>query len=146
VDATAPGGTAVVFSASATDDRDGVVAVTCVPPSGSTFPVGTTPVACRATDADGAESSGTFLVTVRGAGDQLADLLTAVQGVGPGRSLPAKVASATEFLAAGDAGAACRTLAAFVNEVRAQAGKHIPSATAAELTADAERIRAVLGC
>jgi uncharacterized repeat protein (TIGR01451 family) len=36
----------------------------CVPPSGSTFPVGQTPVACTATDSGGAQATCTFLVTV----------------------------------------------------------------------------------
>jgi len=45
-------------------DRDPNATLVCVPPSGSLFPVGTTPVFCTATDASGNQSSCTFLVKV----------------------------------------------------------------------------------
>jgi hypothetical protein len=48
----------------ATDDVDGNVAVTCSPPSGSSFPVGTTTVNCIARDNAGNQSSTSFTVTV----------------------------------------------------------------------------------
>ncbi len=41
----------------------------------------------------------TFTVTVRGAPAQLSDLLTAIQGVGPGTSLSDKVTTAQNQLA-----------------------------------------------
>jgi hypothetical protein len=49
----------------ATDQVDGNVTVTCVPDSGSTFPVGTTSVACTSTDAAGNSASLTFIVAVK---------------------------------------------------------------------------------
>jgi HYR domain-containing protein len=49
--------TPVTFDATATDACDGSVAVTCVPPSGSTFRRGTTSVTCSATD--GSDQTGT---------------------------------------------------------------------------------------
>jgi hypothetical protein len=52
------------WSASAQDLVDGAVGVTCVPPSGSTFALGTTEVHCSAADARGNQSSGSFAVTV----------------------------------------------------------------------------------
>ena len=64
VTATSPDGTAVSYIASAADDTDGVVPVTCHPASGSVFPLGTTSVACTATDAAGNTASGQFPVTV----------------------------------------------------------------------------------
>ncbi len=45
-------------------DNCGVVSVVCNPPSGTTFPVGTTPVTCVATDAAGNTATCTFDVTV----------------------------------------------------------------------------------
>jgi hypothetical protein len=63
-DMTVPFGTAVTFSASATDLVDGTVAVDCSPSSGSSFPLGTTTVHCSATDAHGNSAPGTFRVTV----------------------------------------------------------------------------------
>src|SRR2546428_3905333 len=40
-----------------TDNCPGTAAPTCTPPSGSTFPLGTTTVTCSATDASGNPSS-----------------------------------------------------------------------------------------
>jgi predicted outer membrane repeat protein len=65
VDATGPGGAIVMFTASAVDDVDGPLPVTCTPASGSTFPVGVTTVTCTATDASGNVGSASFTVTVR---------------------------------------------------------------------------------
>ena len=42
------------------------VAVTCAPPSGSSFPVGSTQVACTATDARGASAACAFAIVVAG--------------------------------------------------------------------------------
>ncbi len=63
---TAPtsAGTAVTFTASASDAIDPRPQVTCAPPSGSTFAVGTRTVSCTATDASGNSASRTFTVTV----------------------------------------------------------------------------------
>jgi len=46
-----------------TDNCPGATTV-CVPPSGSTFPVGQTPVSCTATDSGGSQSTCAFDVTV----------------------------------------------------------------------------------
>jgi hypothetical protein len=63
-EATGPNGAEVGYTATATDDTDGSVEVTCAPASGSTFPIGTTPVNCSATDQAGNEATGSFEVTV----------------------------------------------------------------------------------
>ena len=52
------------FSASATDVHDPDPTVDCVPPSGSTFPIGETLVTCTATDDADNSSLCTFTVTV----------------------------------------------------------------------------------
>lgn len=65
VEANGPSGSVVTFSPTATDDVDGSVAVSCLPPSGSSFPLGTTTVVCSASDAAGHKTSGSFTVTVR---------------------------------------------------------------------------------
>lgn len=54
----------VTYSATATDLVDGVVSITCTPPSGSTFPLGTTSVSCSAADTRGNSASGSFSVLV----------------------------------------------------------------------------------
>jgi HYR domain len=64
VDTESTGGRSVTFSASATDNVDGPLPVSCSPASGSTFPVGTTKVTCTATDSHGNTGSASFDVTV----------------------------------------------------------------------------------
>jgi hypothetical protein len=65
VDATEPGGARVIWlDTPAMDVCDGPVPVTCVPGSGSLFPLGTTDVVCTATDMAGNEATCTFQVTV----------------------------------------------------------------------------------
>jgi subtilisin-like proprotein convertase family protein len=73
VNATGPAGAVVTYTASATDN-EGTATVICVPPSGATFPVGTTTVTCTATDASSNRVSGSFTVTVLSANDLLAQL------------------------------------------------------------------------
>ena len=53
----------VTFAATVSDNCPGAT-IDCVPPSGSTFPVGTTTVTCTATDAAGNSDTCTFTVTV----------------------------------------------------------------------------------
>ncbi len=64
-EATGPSGAVVSYGASATDNVDGPLPVTCSPASGSTFPLGVTVVTCSATDKAGNTSSGSFIVTVQ---------------------------------------------------------------------------------
>lgn len=64
VEATGPNGATATFTATAEDLVDGDVTVACDYASGATFPVGTTTVACTATDAAGNTGSGELLVVV----------------------------------------------------------------------------------
>jgi hypothetical protein len=52
-------------SPTASDARDGAVPVSCAPPSGSKFPLGTTDVTCTATDRSGNSAKSGFGVLVR---------------------------------------------------------------------------------
>jgi hypothetical protein len=65
-EATGPGGAAVSWTIAATDNLDPNPTINCDHTSGSTFPVGTTPVDCTATDSAGNVSSphASFSVTV----------------------------------------------------------------------------------
>jgi HYR domain-containing protein len=58
-------GEVVSFTVTATDNLDPSPVVVCVPPSGSTFPPGTTLVVCTATDASGNASTCQFPVSVQ---------------------------------------------------------------------------------
>ena len=65
IDRVADGpGQVVTFTVTAVDDLDPEPVVVCVPPSGSTFPRGTTLVNCTATDASGNQSTCQFPVSV----------------------------------------------------------------------------------
>ena len=64
VAATSAEGAVVKFAATAVDNADGPVAVTCTPASGSTFPVGITKVACTSTDKKGNTRSAALSITV----------------------------------------------------------------------------------
>jgi uncharacterized delta-60 repeat protein len=143
-DATGPAGAVVSFVVSATDDVDPNPTVACLPASGGVFSIGDTAVTCVATDHSNNSATAGFRVHVKGAAEQLADLERAVVGVGPGRSLVQKVRQAEAYLRCRDVGATIRALKAFVNEVRAQAGKSIARGLAARLTASATRIAHVL--
>ena len=59
-----PGGTAITYSVAATDNSGTAPTVTCNPPSGSTFPVGTTTVTCTAEDAAHNNATASFTATV----------------------------------------------------------------------------------
>jgi hypothetical protein len=54
----------VTYTATATDIVDGAITPVCDPPSGSTFPVGTTEVVCTATDSSLNVNVASFFVTV----------------------------------------------------------------------------------
>jgi HYR domain len=141
--AEGPGGRPVSYNASAVDDVDGTVAVTCAPPSGSTFPIGTTSVTCTASDAAGNAASASFTVHVKGASEQVADLLALVDSYGLsklGSSLQGKLATAQELLAARKPRRAEETLKAFIAQVKAQAGKGLSEEQADALTTSALRI------
>jgi hypothetical protein len=149
VDATHPNGAVVSFSASATDDVDGAVPVTCAPASGSTFPIGTTTVNCTATDAAGNTANASFSVHVKGAPEQVADLIALVDSYNLrllGAALHDKLVKVQEFLAANKPKRACEKLDSFVAQVKEQRGKRISVEQADSLTLDARRIKAVIGC
>lgn len=146
VNATHPDGATVIYEVSAVDEVDGPVAVTCAPPSGSTFAIGSTVVTCSASDSSGNTAHAQFPVAVAGAEEQLAELLELVTGIGPGTSLADKVQSARAALQAGDVRDACERLVAFAYESQAQSGKKLTAEQARDLAFAAARIRAVLAC
>ncbi len=148
INATSPAGAQVLYVATAVDLVDGVVPVTCFPPSGTIFPIGSTTVNCSASDSHGNTATGSFNVHVKGAGEQVSDLLRLVEGgnLGTGTSLSDKLQAVLAYIATGDKADACGTLAAFIHQVQAQSGSQIPAGTADQLIAAAQRIRAVLGC
>ena len=57
-------GAPVTYDVSASDEHDGTVTPTCDPPSGSTFPIGSTTVNCSAQDSAGNRATKSFLVVL----------------------------------------------------------------------------------
>jgi hypothetical protein len=149
VDATTPAGATVAYAVSAMDLVSGSVAVTCSP-SGSSFPIGVTMVACTASDAFGNAAGGSFTVSVKAPAAQVNDLQQSVLSYGlPSGTesiLSSKVSAASQALASGNTMVACGNLGALINKVSAQSGKNIPIDTANEIIADARRIMAASGC
>ena len=81
LETTDPAGAVVDYSMpTATDDRDPAPGVTCAPPPGALFAVGTTTVTCTATDIDGNSSSGAFDVAVTLASGEVPDTTPPVIG------------------------------------------------------------------
>jgi chitodextrinase len=64
LEAAGPDGAVATYTGSATDVPDGPLPVTFTPPSGSTFPIGTTPVVATAQDFAGNRATATFDITV----------------------------------------------------------------------------------
>lgn len=148
-DATGPTGAVVTYAVTATD-LSGTATLTCSPTSGSTFPIGTTMVACQAHDASGNAATGTFSVTVKGATAQIGDLQRAVAGLdlqeGTETSVQAKLSAALDALNAHDVVDACGSLGALINQINAQTGKKISLSDAQALLATVQRIRSAAGC
>jgi hypothetical protein len=154
VNATSPAGAAVSYTVSATDGADPNPTLSCSTPSGSGFPIGQWTVTCVATDQSGNSSTGSFTVKVKGAKEQLADLIQKV--INTSSLSPAAktllIGKLNQLLASFDPTnpaqkqAVCLALQIFKEAVQLQAGKTITQAQAAAWIADANRIRAVLGC
>lgn len=75
-------GAVVTYATSAKDGNNQPLTPTCTPPSGSVFPVGTTTVTCKATDAQGRVTTGAFNVTVTLTGTCAGEPVTIVAAPG----------------------------------------------------------------
>ena len=82
------------------------------------------------------------------ASEQVRELLVASIGVGPGQALPdqAMVIQAAIDSNPTNTATACAGIVSYLGLVKAQAGKHVSTATAAVLTTDASTLAATLGC
>jgi HYR domain/von Willebrand factor type A domain len=85
VEATSPSGATVSYDASAVDNVDGPLTPTCIPPSGSVFPLGATTATCQATDAAGNTGTGTGTITVV---DTTPPTAACPEGPNPGGHVP----------------------------------------------------------
>ena len=149
--ATSPAGAEVTYVVTATDNCPGPVDLLCQPASGSTFPIGVTTVSCVAEDVAGNMATSSFTVRVKGAAEQISDLITEIQnsGLSPGTasSLLGKLQDASLLVSKGNITGACGKLKDFIDAVSAQAGgRKLTEAQAQQFIMEATRIRAVLGC
>ncbi len=99
-EASGPDGAAVTYEVSASDLVSGAATATCTPASGSTFPLGTTTVACTADDAVGNEGLASFDVVVE---DTTAPVVTVPadmieEATGPDGADVGYAASATDLV------------------------------------------------
>jgi hypothetical protein len=82
--------------------------------------------------------------------EQIEDLTDLIEGlnlpVGTASSLITKLQNALTAIDAGDTATACDSLTAFINATRAQSGKKLTAAQAADLITAAEEIKLALGC
>ena len=152
-DATSPAGATVAYTAPTAFEGSEVenIPVTCVPASGSVFainpPRNFTTVTCTATDTEGSTSTATFLVHVRGAAEQITNLIVVVDSIPGGKqSFEDQLDNALTDVNAGNISLACGDLSDFINHVRAQSGKQLTVGQANQLISAAAQIRAVLGC
>ncbi len=150
VDAVAPTGVSVTYSATATDRVSGEIAPQCTPASGSTFAIGDTTVTCSATDNAGNTGTATFGVHVKGPDEQLVDLRALVDSLSIDDTLKtrllAQVDDTRKQLATDRTNAVCGGLADFISAVSKESGKRLTAEQADRLVADGTRIRGVLGC
>lgn len=149
VNATSPAGVVVSFAPTVVDNCPGTV--TCIPASGSVFAIGDTSVFCTATDGSANQASCSFNVHVKGAAEQTADLLAAVNGwnlskAGLKSALLVQLNATLASLQNNQLVAACGSLKSFIDLVDSQRNKAITSSDADYLIAAATQIRAVIGC
>lgn len=100
----------------------------------------------RVISAEVGDLSGPAIMVFPDAATALADLIECSDGIGPGKSLPAKARSAAASLASGDVAGTCTALAGYASEVTAQAGKKVDALAAPSLLSEVSAIRADLGC
>ena len=148
VAATTGNGAKVVFPTPAASDNCPGVRVICVPPSGTTFPIGTSTVNCTAIDTSGNQAACSFTIRVKGAAEQIQDLIVLVSSFhlasGTENSLTSKLKSALAALAAGDKKAAGDFLQSFIEHADAQSGKKLTKAQANSLIAAATQVKTVI--
>jgi predicted outer membrane repeat protein len=151
VNATSPAGAVVAFTVSATDAVDPSPLVTCSPASGSRFPIGLTTVQCTATDQAGNSAQASFTVTVKGAAQQILDLidktLAFMDQPQLEATLKARLEAVVAALVANRPTVVCRLLNDYSFAVRgAPPRAGLTRAEKDELVADATRIKTVVAC
>jgi HYR domain-containing protein len=145
--ANSPSGAVVNYQVSATDNV-AVSSLDCTMPSGSTFPIGVTPVECTAADAAGNSKAASFDVTVYDAPTQMSNLIQYVLGLGMSNGVTNPLvnqlqAAFSQF--GGDNHVACVKMNDFISMV-SKKSSGIPVGSVPYMNTEAGRIIAVLAC
>jgi hypothetical protein len=151
VNAVSPTGANVDYTVTAEDAGDPSPAIACTPPSGSRFAIGTTEVNCTATDDAGNIGRAKFIVKVKGAPEQIADLadkLRLIKSLAPMQTtMRAYLESAADCIIRKDKTRACSYADVFVVALKYAASRGwLTNAQTNDLIADVTRIKAVIGC
>jgi hypothetical protein len=152
VNATNASGAVVNYPDAVASDNCGIASLTYSKNAGTVFAIGTTSVTSTAVDTSGNTNTCTFTVKVNGASEQITNLIALVNGLQDVKSatknaLVVKLNAAQKTLGQGNLALACSNLQDFTNLAMAQAGKReLKTDQANSLIAEAQRIRAVLGC
>lgn len=150
VNASGPSGAPVSFTPPTASDNCAVT-VNCAPAPGNTFPIGTTTVVCTATDTGGNIATTSFTITVKGARDQVVDLGALIRGLALSRDTKSNLTEFTDNalrdLDRNRASKACQDLSDLISKVNDLLhDRKLTTAQATQLTAEATRIRNVIGC
>ena len=146
VDATSPAGATVAFTPTASDNCS-VASLVSVPASGSVFPVGDTTVNCTAKDPAGNQNSCSFSIHVKGAAEQLNDLIGLINGLPIQTKIKQSLLNELTETVNELGTTPCDELSKFIDKVvKAQKAKKLSAAQTTQLISDANRIAAVLGC
>src|SRR5450759_1387519 len=155
VNATSPSGAVVDYQFTVTDNV-AVTSLTCTigilgatsKPSGSTFPIGSWPVTCTASDAAGNRKSLSFDVTVLDAQAQMENLIQYILdlGMSDGTTNPLVNQLQAAFgSSVSDNHIACVKMNDFIGMV-SKKGREIPWGASGYMIREATRMIAVLGC
>jgi hypothetical protein len=148
LNATSPQGAAAAFAPVATDNCT-LADLTCTPASGSVLAIGDTVITCTATDDSGNKTVGTFVVRVKGAEQQVRELMLRVVNLPIAtkvkNELIHELREALDKLRRGKTRDASGKLADLAEDLLPRKRKGIPAVEAAALRAEISRIRAVLG-
>jgi hypothetical protein len=155
IEATQPAGAIASYAPPAASDNCALAQVTCAPPSGAIFPIGTTDVTCTATDAAGNQEACTFTVTVlspeqiiQAKIEEIAALHDAgVLNRGQANALTRKLSRALVWIEYGWTHPACNVLRAFIQQVQAFVrGGVLTPPQGQSLTGSVTNARNALGC
>ena len=146
VNATSPTGAYVTYTVSWTDNVR-VTDASCAPASGAMFPMGPTTVTCSAGDAAGNRASSSFVVTVLGPQDQIANLIAYILSLNlPNGTTNSMLAQLRAAFRANDTHVSCVKMSDFTTMVVKDGGGDVTGVESRYMIGEATRIMGALGC